>query len=101
MKGTQLPFADRLQVPRKTPSLFPPTRHLSTGGAFDVLESVGVRPAAAPSASPRVVRIKGSEPRASRRTRVDHDLRRELRHAYKAAGASQDEVEELAVYISR
>ena len=94
VNGTQLPFADRLQVPRKTPSLLPQTR--STGGAYDVLASVGLRPAAAPS----VGRLKGNEQHASCRTRVDHDLRRELRRAYKAAGVSQDEVEELAVYIS-
>ena len=83
---------------------FPPTRRL-LGGAFDVLGSVGLRPAAAPSAPPRVGGIggadSGSEPRASYRTRVDHDLRRELRRAYKAAGVSHDEVEGLAVYISR
>ena len=44
VNGSQLPFADRLQVPRKTPSLLPQTRHLS-GGAYDVLASVGLRPA--------------------------------------------------------
>ena len=100
VNGTQLPFADRMRVPRKTPSLLPQTRHLS-GGAYDVLASVGLRPAAAQSASPHVDRLKGNEQHASYRTRVDHDLRRELRRAYKAAGVSQDEVEELAVYIAR
>jgi hypothetical protein len=97
VNGSQLPFADRLQVPRKTPSLLPQTRHLSTGGAYDVLASVGLRPAAAPS----VGRLKGNEQHASCRTRVDHDLRRELRRAYKAAGVSQEEVEDLAVYVLR
>ena len=100
VNGTQLPFADRMRVPRKTPSLLPQTRHLS-GGAYDVLASVGLRPAAAQSASPHVGRLKGNEQHASYRTRVDHDLRRELRRAYKAAGVSQEEVEDLAVYVLR
>ena len=113
-------FAERPQLPCKPPSVLPgetgrdwalkmPVARgtgagtgTGTGGAFDVLASVGLRaalPCAAPSASPHVGRSKGNEQHASHRARAEHDLRGQLRRAYKAAGVSQRAVTEEVAFI--